>query len=111
MSDSPTPGEWLRAALPGAFRQGVALLVVGAAVAALALAAMAVGLNVGAKGQAALACGALVTWGHGASWLVTGEAQRLDEGLTDLAGAAWLVFGAVWWLPVAAVWIVLGAVL
>lgn len=111
MSESPTAGEWLRAALPGAFRPGLAAGAVGAAALALLLAGLAVGLQLSTKGQVALGGAGLVVWGQGSAWLVTGEAQRLDSALTDLAGASWLVFGAVWWLPVAAVWIVLGAVL
>ena len=109
----PTPGagEYLRAALPGAFRTSVAVMSLGAAFLALVLVYLAVTLNLDMKGRALLGGAGLVVWGHGAVWLVTGELQRLDSGLADLAGATWGIVLAVWWLPLTAGWIAAGALL
>lgn len=110
-ASTPGAAEYLRAALPGAFRTSVAVMSLGAAVLALVLVGLAVGLNLDMKGQALLGAAGLVVWGQGAVWLVTGELQRLDSGLADLAGASWGIFLAVWWLPLTAGWMVAGAVL
>lgn len=103
------PAAWVRAALPLPHLGRPPLP--GAAVLALVLVGLAVGLNLGVKGQALLGGAGLLVWGHGAVWLVTGEVQRLDAGLTDLAGATWWVFLATWWIPLSAGWIVAGALL
>ncbi len=110
MSDDderPSPLEVLRGVLPGALRPTTALLALGALVLGLGMVAFAAAVLDG-KSQMIMAAGGLMAWGHGAVWLVTGEVQRLDSGLADLAGATWGVFFAVWGLPLWAAWALAG---
>jgi hypothetical protein len=100
-------GDLLRALVPGALRTSTLLLSLGAAAVGLVLVGLVLFRGVDAKVIAA----ALIVWGHGAVWLTTGTVQRLDSGLADLAGAQWGVFFAVWWVPVAVLWGVAGALL
>lgn len=101
------PADYLCAALPGLFRPGVATLTIGAAILAGACLAMALGWEMHGKLRSALVMTALLSWAHGAIWTTTGEVTRLDTGLTDLAGATWGVFLALWGLPLWLGWVLL----
>lgn len=104
MSEEDAPasaGDLLRALAPGATSPKTLLLSLGALVASLLLVALLLVFALDSR----FAVASLIAWGHGAVWLTTGTVQRLDSGLTDLAGGAqWGVFLVLWWVPVAVVW-------
>lgn len=110
MSDDgqPTPGALARGLLPGAFRALTVLLAAGALALGVGMVAFAAAV-LGGTERVAMAAGGLIVWGHGAAWLTTGEVQRLDSALADLAGAQWVVFLAAWWAPVTVGWWAAGA--
>lgn len=106
---SPTPREFVAAFVPGLFSAKVLILSVGAGLLSALLVILALTLNLDLYGRGALAGGALAAWGHGAAWLVNGEVESGPSALANFAGAKWGVWFALWWSPVAVLWIALGS--
>lgn len=105
---TPTPREFVQAVLPGLLSPKVATLVVGAALVGLLVGLLAALLNLGPKERALLGAGAVLAWGHGAAWLVTGELESLPSAFTNLSGVQWVIFVALWWTPATAAYIIYG---
>lgn len=108
MSESPSPREFVQAVLPGLLSSKVALLVAGAAAVGLLLGLLTAVLALDMKSRAILGTGAVLAWGHGAAWLVTGELESLPSAFTNLVGVQWIVFGALWWTPATAAYVIYG---